>query len=69
MKTRKPYPTDLTQEQWNLIAPLLPPEKPPLTCGRWRQAGKQPTLSVVILDSETIKTTDKGDTRAGEHWL
>ncbi len=22
---RKPYPTDLTDEQWNIIAPLLPP--------------------------------------------
>jgi putative transposase len=25
---RKPYPTDLTDEQWQLIEPLLPPAKP-----------------------------------------
>jgi len=24
--TRKPYPSDLTDEQWNLIAPLIPPK-------------------------------------------
>jgi putative transposase len=26
--TRKPYPTDLTDEQWELLAPLLPDAKP-----------------------------------------
>jgi putative transposase len=26
--TRKPYPTDLTDAQWQIIAPLIPPEKP-----------------------------------------
>jgi len=25
---RKPYPTDLTDEQWNLVAPLLPDARP-----------------------------------------
>lgn len=120
MDTRKPYPTDLTQAQWEWIAPLLPPEKPPHTRGRdreytnrelidgilyhlrvggaWRSlphdlphwnslyayfrlwsddgtldrvqehlraqvrlnAGKEAAPSVVILDSETIRTTDKG---------
>jgi putative transposase len=25
---RKPYPTDLTDAQWALIAPLIPPLKP-----------------------------------------
>ena len=28
METRQPYPTDLTEEQWNKIAPLVPPAKP-----------------------------------------
>ena len=26
--TRKPYPSDLTDEQWALLEPLLPPAKP-----------------------------------------
>jgi len=26
--TRTPYPTDLTDDQWQLLAPLIPPEKP-----------------------------------------
>ena len=120
MKDRKPYPTDLTDEQFALVANLLPPEKPQGTRGRqqlysnrellngilyhlrvggaWRtlphdlphwnslyayfrrwshqgtldrlldtlrtqvrrQAGKPPLPSVIIFDSETIKTTDKG---------
>ena len=25
---RKPYPTDLTDEQWALVAPYIPPERP-----------------------------------------
>ena len=28
MKPRKPYPTDLTDEQWELLKPMLPPDKP-----------------------------------------
>ena len=31
---RKPYPTDLSEEQWNLLAPMLPP---PFLVGRKRQ--------------------------------
>src|ERR687897_3637042 len=26
--SRKPYPSDLTDAQWQLLAPLLPPAKP-----------------------------------------
>jgi putative transposase len=28
MADRKPYPSDLTDDQWSLIAPLIPPAKP-----------------------------------------
>ena len=28
MKPTKPYPTDLTDEQWELLKPMLPPDKP-----------------------------------------
>ena len=27
-RTRNPYPTDLTDEQWAILAPLMPPAKP-----------------------------------------
>ena len=27
MKTRKPYPTDLNDKQWQILQPLLPQEK------------------------------------------
>ena len=25
-RTRKPYPSDLTDDQWNILEPLIPPE-------------------------------------------
>ncbi len=122
MQTRKAYTTDLTDEQWQLIAHFFP-VRPPGTVGRpqeiasreivnailylldtgcqwrnlphdlpcyttvsdyyhqWRknalleqmeaslrrslrlQAGKEQTPSVVILDSQSVKTTSKGDLR------
>lgn len=115
--TRKPYPTDLTDEQWTVLAPLLPPPKPGgrprsvdlreivnallyvLRTGcPWRSlphdlppwstvwtyfrcwrddgtldrlhehlrsqvrqaAGRDPRPSAVILDSQSVKTAEKG---------
>lgn len=114
---RTPYPTDLTDEQWAIIGPMIPPEKPGgrhrsvemrevfdginylvrtgcqwraiphdlsnwHTCrhyydrfradGTWekvhdalrrqvrREAGRDEQPSAAVIDSQTVKTVEKG---------
>ncbi len=43
--TRKPYPSDLTDEQWAILAPLLPPEVP---AGRPRTTCLREVLNAIF---------------------
>ena len=71
LKTDELYDTDLTDEAWALVAPLLPAARPG---GRPRTtnlravkvriaAGRAACPSVVIMDAQSVKTTERGDTR------
>ena len=45
MKPRKPYPTDLTDEQWDLLKPMLPPDKPR---GRKRRVDLRDIINAIL---------------------
>lgn len=45
MKPRQPYPTDLTDEQWKLLKPMLPPDKPR---GRKRQVDLREIINAIL---------------------
>ena len=45
--SRKRYPSDLTDEQWTLVAPLLPPAKPRHRGGRPRKVDMREVLNTI----------------------
>jgi putative transposase len=47
---RKPYPTDLTDEQWALLQPLIPPAKPG---GRPRQVDMREVINTLLYLNRT----------------
>jgi len=46
-QSRKRYPSDLTDEQWTLVAPLLPPAKPRQRGGRPRKVEMREVLNTL----------------------
>ena len=46
-QSRKRYPSDLTDEQWTLVEPLLPPAKPRQRGGRPRQVAMREVLNTI----------------------
>lgn len=46
-RSRKKYPSDLTDEQWTLVAPLLPPAKPCQRGGRPRKVEMREVLNTL----------------------
>jgi transposase len=46
-QSRKRYPSDLTDEQWTLVEPLLPPAKPRPRGGRPRQVEMREVLNTI----------------------
>jgi putative transposase len=45
MMNRSPYPTDLTDEQWNMIKDFIPPEKPG---GRHRELNMREVINAIL---------------------
>src|SRR5262245_14249435 len=45
---RKKYPSDLTDEQWAIVAPLLPPAKQSLRGGRPRKVNMREVLHTLL---------------------
>jgi transposase len=48
MQPRKHYPSDLTDEQWALLAPMIPPAKPSPRGGRPRPVDRREVLHTLF---------------------
>jgi putative transposase len=47
-RSRKKYPSDLTDEQWAIVAPMLPPAKPSTRGGRPRKVDMREVLNTIF---------------------
>jgi len=47
-RPRKKYPSDLTEEQWAIVAPLIPPAKSSPRGGRPRQVEMREVLNTLL---------------------
>jgi len=47
-RSRKPYPSDLTDEQWAMVGPMIPPAKQSPRGGRPRQVDRREVLTTVF---------------------
>ena len=45
---RKPYPSDLTDEQWAIVGPMIPPAKPSQRGGRPRTVDMRAVLNTLF---------------------
>ena len=45
MSSRRPYPTDVTDEQWHIIGPMIPPEK---HGGRHREVDMREVINAIL---------------------
>jgi len=47
-RTRKAYPSDLTDEQWAIVAPMIPPAKQSPRGGRPREVDMREVLNTIF---------------------
>ena len=47
-QSRKAYPSDLTDEQWASVAPMIPPAKPSSRGGRPREVDMREVLRAYL---------------------
>jgi putative transposase len=53
------YGSDVTDAEWEILAPFLPGEAP---CGRER-VGREASPAAAVIDSQSVKTTESGGLR------
>src|SRR5687768_1983828 len=72
MPNRRPYPTDVSDEEWAFVAPYLAlirqdaPQRTHDLRGLLRLApGREPEPTAAILDSRTLRSTPESGARGG----